>query len=127
MRLFQWKGVTWQNRAHFFGMAARLMRQVLVDLARRRPKDAVGCDIRIVAVEAASGIAQKGSLDLVAVDEALHDLARHDARKAQIVELRFFGGLTLEEIAEVLSIAPVTVSREWTKARAWLYRELQPR
>ena len=123
-RLLNWKNVSWQNRAHFFAMAARLMRQILVDLARRRPRDANGREIQVVGIEAASGIGQIKSHDLVAIDEALKELARRDQRKAQIVELRFFGGLTLPEVAEVLGVSPVTVSREWTKARAWLYREL---
>ena len=124
LRLINWRGVTWENRAHFFGMAARLMRHVLVDLARRRPKGADGLDIRVVAVDAASDVHEPESPNLIAIDDALLTLARRDARKARIVELRFFGGLTLDEIAEVIGVSPVTVSREWTKARAWLYREI---
>src|SRR5436190_8158845 len=123
-RLLRWKDVSWRNRAHFFGMAARLMRHILVDLARQRPKDPEGRDVQIVDVGLADGVAVGRTEDLIAIDEALEALARKDARQAQIVELRFFGGLTLPEIAVVLGVAPVTISREWTKARAWLYREI---
>jgi len=124
VRLIKWQDVSWQNRAHFFAMAARLMRHVLVDLARGRPKGEDGREIRVVDVDAADRLSSGRSQDLIAIDDALAGLARHDARKAQIVELRFFGGLTLDEIAEVLGVAPITVSREWSRARAWLYREI---
>jgi len=123
-RLLGWKDVSWQNRAHFFGMAARLMRNILVDLARHRPKGLEGQDVQMVDVGVADRVGVGRTEDLIAIDDALQALARKDARQAQIVELRFFGGLTLPEIAVVLGVAPITVSREWTKARAWLYREL---
>ena len=124
VRLLNWREVNWQNRAHFVAMAARLMRHILVDLSRRRPRGPDGRTIRIADIAAADGVASDRSRDLVAIDDALRELADRDPRKAQIVELRFFGGLTLDEIAEVLGVAPITVSREWAKARAWLHREI---
>ena len=124
IRLLNWQAVSWQNRAHFVAMAARLMRHILVDMARRRPKTADGAGVLIVDLAAAEDAAHDRSRDLVALDDALRELAERDARKARIVELRFFGGLNLEEIAEVIGVAPITVSREWAKARAWLHREV---
>ena len=124
VRLLKWQDVSWQNRAHFIAMAARLMRNILVDIARRRTKDADGHSIRIVDIAAAEHVAHERARDLMALDDALRGLAERDLRKAQIVELRFFGGLNLEEIAEVIGVASITVSREWAKARAWLHREV---
>jgi RNA polymerase sigma-70 factor (ECF subfamily) len=124
VRLLNWQAVSWQNRAHFVAMAARLMRHILVDMARRRPKAADGAGVLIVDLAAAEEAAHDRSRDLVALDDALRELAERDPRKARIVELRFFGGLNLEEIAEVIGVAPITVSREWAKARAWLHREV---
>ena len=125
IRLMNWQDITWQNRAHFVAMAARLMRHILVDISRRRAKGRDGREIRIVEIAEAEGTMLERSNDLVAIDDALRALAERDPRKAQIVELRFFGGLNLEEIAEVLGVAPITVSREWAKARAWLHREIE--
>jgi RNA polymerase sigma factor (TIGR02999 family) len=124
VRLLKWQDVSWQNRAHFIAMAARLMRNILVDIARRRAKSGDGHSIRIVDIAAAEHVAHERARDLVALDDALRGLAERDLRKAQIVELRFFGGLNLEEIAEVIGVASITVSREWAKARAWLHREV---
>jgi RNA polymerase sigma factor (TIGR02999 family) len=124
VRLLDWKNVSWQNRAHFLAMAARLMRHILVDISRNRGKGTPGNGMRIVDLAAAERAGPDRSRDLVALDDALRELAEHDSRKAQIVELRFFGGLNLEEIAEVIGVAPITVSREWAKARAWLHREV---
>ena len=124
VRLLKWQDVSWQNRAHFIAMAARLMRNILVDIARRRTKDGDGHSVRIVDIAAAEHVAHERARDLVALDDALRGLAERDLRKAQIVELRFFGGLNLEEIAEVIGVASITVSREWAKARAWLHREV---
>jgi RNA polymerase sigma factor (TIGR02999 family) len=124
IRLLNWQGVSWQNRAHFLAMAARLMRHVLVDMSRKRAKGFERTGILIVDLAAAEHAAHERSRDLVALDDALRDLAEHDPRKARIVELRFFGGLNLEEIAEVIGVAPITISREWAKARAWLHREV---
>jgi RNA polymerase sigma-70 factor (ECF subfamily) len=124
IRLMNWQEVSWQNRAHFVAMAARLMRHILVDISRLRAKGRDGREIRIVDIAEAEEATLQPSRDLVAIDDALRELAERDPRKAQIVELRFFGGLNLEEIAEVIGVAPITVSREWAKARAWLHREI---
>jgi RNA polymerase sigma-70 factor, ECF subfamily len=125
IRLVNWKDVSWRNRGHFLAMAARLMRHILVDISRRRAKDDEGREIRMVDLDEANGVTVEPSRELLAIDEALRELAEHDPRKAQIVEMRFFGGLTLDEIADVLEVAPITVSREWAKARAWLHREVR--
>ncbi len=123
IRLIDWKTAKWENRAHFFGVSAQLMRRILVDFARKRPKvdEAV---VNHVSLEEAFVVSNEKDADLVALDEALNELAKFDERKAKIVELKFFGGLSVEETAEVLKIAPITVMREWQKAKAWLYREL---
>ena len=123
LRLIDWKTAKWENRAHFFGVSAQLMRRILVDFARKRPKlnDAA---VRHVSLEEALTISTEKDADLVALDDALTELAKFDERKAKIVELKFFGGLSVEETAEVLKISGVTVMREWQKAKAWLYREL---
>jgi RNA polymerase sigma factor (TIGR02999 family) len=123
-RLVSWRDVSWQNRSHFVAMSARIMRQILVDLSRRRPRGIDGGAIQFVDITAAAGTLAGPVCDIVTIHEALDDLAARDPRKAQIVELRFFGGLTLDEIAEVVGVAPTTVSREWTKARAWLRHAL---
>ncbi|MCY7347230.1 MAG: sigma-70 family RNA polymerase sigma factor [Pyrinomonadaceae bacterium] len=123
VRLIDWKTAKWENRAHFFGVSAQLMRRILVDFARKRPRvddEAV----RQVLIEEALVVSSEKHADLVALDEALNELAKFDERKAKIVELKFFGGLSVEETAEVLKISGVTVMREWNKAKAWLYREL---
>jgi RNA polymerase sigma factor (TIGR02999 family) len=124
VRLVGWQDVKWQNRAHFIAMAAQLMRHILVDIARRRARSADGPRVLVVDLAETDPAVQDRARDLMALDDALRELAEHDSRKSQIVELRFFGGLTLEEIAEVIGVAPVTVSREWAKARAWLRREV---
>jgi RNA polymerase sigma factor (TIGR02999 family) len=123
LRLIDWKSAKWENRAHFFGVSAQLMRRILVDFARKRPK--VKDDVvRHVELDEAFEITAEKDGDLVALDEALSELAKFDERKAKIVELKFFGGLSVEETAEVLKISGITVMREWQKAKAWLYREL---
>ena len=125
MRLVDWKGVRWQNRAHFFGVAAQMMRRILVDCARARPAPKRGGGARLVTLGEADRIPrQEPAADLLALDEALAALAAFDPRKAAIVELKFFGGLSVEETAEVLKVSSTTVMREWAKAKAWLYREL---
>jgi RNA polymerase sigma factor (TIGR02999 family) len=123
LRLVGLRDFPWQNRAHFMGMAARAMRGILVDHARRRKAQKRGGGAAQVPIDTAvmGGAAPVGFDDL---DRALQDLARLSERQARVVELRFFGGLTIEETAEVLEISPVTVKRDWTFARAWLYREL---
>ncbi len=123
MRLIDWKNVEWKNRAHFFGVSAQLMRRILVDFARQRPRVA-GESAHQVSIEEAAGLAEGRTADLVALDDALKSLAEIDERKSKIVELRFFGGLSNEEVSEVLGIAEITVIREWNKAKAWLFREL---
>lgn len=123
VRLIDWKNVRWQNRAYFFGVSAQLMRRILVDFARRRPH-LKNVEIRHVAIDEAFIVPAPRDADLVALDEALTALAEIDERKARIVELRFFGGLSFEEAAEVLNLSKITVVREWNKAKVWLFREL---
>src|ERR1044071_6109244 len=123
LRLINWKEARFESRGHFFGVSAKLMRRVLVDFARSRPR-ADGAPARKVALDEALDVGAGRDADLVALDEALEALAKLDERKARIVELRFFAGLSVEETAEFLRVAPVTVMREWSRAKAWLYREL---
>jgi RNA polymerase sigma-70 factor, ECF subfamily len=122
LRLIDWENVEWQNRAHFFGVAARLMRYILVGYAKRQPHRKAAA--QQVSLDEALEVSPERGADLVALDDALNALAAYDPRKSQIVELRFFGGLSVEEMAEVLQVAPITVMREWNKAKAWLYDEL---
>jgi RNA polymerase sigma-70 factor (ECF subfamily) len=125
VRLIDWKNVRWQNRAQFFAVAARLMRRVLVDFARSRNYAKRGGRGRqMVSLDEASPVAPDRAGAILALDDALQSLSALDARKSQIVELRFFGGLTIEETAEVLSVSSRTVLREWDLAKAWLSREL---
>jgi RNA polymerase sigma factor (TIGR02999 family) len=124
LRLIDWKGVSWQNRAHFLGVAAQIMRHMLVDFARKRPLAEGEQEAVHVSLDEARLLAPEKSAEVVAIDDALNALAIFDPKKAQIVELRYFGGLSVEETAEVLGVAPITVIREWNKAKAWLYREL---
>ncbi len=124
LRLVDQRRVRWQNRAHFFGVSAKLMRRILVDFARSRRYQKRGGDTRAVSLGEALDLPQEREADLVALDDTLRALATLDERKAQVVELRFFGGLTVGETAEVLNVSPETVMRDWTAARAWLWREL---
>jgi RNA polymerase sigma factor (TIGR02999 family) len=124
LRLVDWKNVRWQNRAHFFGVAAQIMRRILVDFARSRNYAKRGGAARQVSLREAEVISAGQGEDLVALDEALERLTAIDARKGRIVELRFFGGLSVDETAEVLKISARTVMREWSLAQAWLHREL---
>ena len=124
VRLIDWKAVRWQNRAHFFGVAAQIMRRILVDFARRRPRVDRDQEAIRMSLDAAMTISAERDPDLLALDEALKSLAEIDERKSRIVELRYFGGLSVEETAEVMKLSSVTVIREWNKAKAWLYREL---
>jgi RNA polymerase sigma factor (TIGR02999 family) len=124
VRLIDWKNADWQNRAHFFGVSAQIMRRILVDFARRRPHVKEPNDVRRVPLDEAPEVSIDRGQDLVALDDALNALARLDPRKTRIVELRYFGGLSVEETAEVIGVAPITVMREWNKARAWLRKEL---
>ncbi len=125
LRLLGWDTVRWQNRGHFFGVSAQMMRRVLVDIARRRDAGRRGGPRVIhVPVDDIDLPAEPPDTDLVALDRALEDLAIRDARKAQVVELRFFGGLSMEEIAESLGVSLRTVQNDWAFARAWLYRSM---
>jgi len=126
LRLIDWKQVRWQNRAHFFGVSAQLMRRILVDFARARHQGKRGGAARQVSFEEAVAVSPMQAADLVALDEALERLAAIDPRKSRMVELRFFGGLSEGETAEVLKVSPRTVRREWSLARAWLHREVGP-
>jgi RNA polymerase sigma factor (TIGR02999 family) len=124
LRLIDWKNVQWKNRGHFLGVAAQVMRRVLVDYARSRRYNKRGGGARPLSLDEAAPIAQEKLGLLVDVDEALNRLAAIDPRRAKVVELRYFGGLTVEETAEVLKISPITVIRNWNFAKAWLLREL---
>ena len=124
LKLIDWKNVRWQNRAQFFAMASRMMRQVLVDYARAQHREKRGRGAMQVSLCQAEGIPLETSSDLVELDQALRSLEALAPRQVRLVELRFFGGLSLEETAEVLEVSVGTVRRDWTLARAWLYREL---
>jgi RNA polymerase sigma factor (TIGR02999 family) len=124
LRLIDWRNVRWQNRAHFFGVSAQLMRRILVDFARDRRRLKRGGGALQVSLGEAEPVAVNRAEDLVALDEALGALAEVDPRKARVVELRFFGGLSVEETAEVLAVSAETVMRDWRLAKVWLLREL---
>ena len=124
LRLVDWKGVRWQNRAHFFAVAAQIMRRILVDHARARARAKRGVRPLHVSLSEAEQVPLGKSVDLVALDDALESLEGLHARQSRVVELRFFGGLDLEETAHVLGVSVGTVRRDWSLARAWLYREL---
>lgn len=124
LRLVDQTQVQWQNRAHFFAMAAQMMRRVLVDYARSRAYAKRGGNARQVPLDELEIVSEERATDVVALDDALTMLADIDPRKSQIVELRFFAGLSIEETAEVLAVSPGTVMREWTVAKAWLRREI---
>jgi RNA polymerase sigma-70 factor, ECF subfamily len=124
LRLVNRKNLQWQNRAHFFGIAANLMRTILVDHARSHASAKRGGGARKLELNEALVVSQQKASEVIALDEALKQLALIDPRQSRIVELRFFGGLTVEEAAEVLNVSPVTIKREWSTAKAWLYREL---
>jgi RNA polymerase sigma-70 factor (ECF subfamily) len=117
--------VDWQDRSHFFAMSARLMRRILVDVARAKRSLKRGSAPVLVPLEDAMSVAEQRSFDLVAVDLALEALAALDVRKSRVVELRFFGGCTVDEIAAILGVSPKTVHRDWHFARSWLRRELR--
>lgn len=125
MRLADYTRMQWQDRAHFFAVSAQVMRRILVDHARRHNLKR-GRGVQRVSLEDVAVVApgEDAETDLVALDTALSGLTRIDPRKAQIVEMRFFGGLTLEEIGEVLNVSPGTIKRDWRAAKAWLYQEL---
>jgi RNA polymerase sigma factor (TIGR02999 family) len=124
LRLVDWKGVRWQNRAHFFAMAAQIMRRILVDMARARGRAKRGRRPLHVSLSEAADVPLDTPVDLVALDDALKSLESLHARQSRVIEMRFFGGLDLEETAHVLGVSVGTVRRDWSLARAWLFREL---
>jgi|ERR1051326_307003 RNA polymerase sigma factor (TIGR02999 family) len=124
LRLINRKHVHWQNRAHFFAIAAQLMRSILVDHARSHAYAKRGGGAHKIALDEVMVISQQRAAEVVALDEALKQMAEIDPQQARIVELRFFGGLTIEEAAEVMGLSPATIKREWATAKAWLYHEL---
>ena len=127
VRLANRKRMQWQNRAHFFGIAAQLMRTILVDHARSHACAKRGGGAEKLELNEAMVVSQQKASEVIALDEALKELELIDPRQSRIVELRFFGGLTVEEAAEVLHVSPVTIKREWSTAKAWLYRNLANR
>lgn len=124
VRLANRKKVQWQNRAHFFGISAQLMRTILVDHARSHACAKRGGRAEKLELNEALVVSQQKASEVIALDEALKELEAIDPRQSRIVELRFFGGLTVEEAAEVLHVSPITIKREWSTAKAWLYRRL---
>lgn len=124
LRLVEQKDVRWQNRAHFFAISAQLMRRILVGMARARHAHKRGGAARQVPLDEVLVVSDERAAELVALDEALGELAALDPRRARVVELRYFGGLSVEETAEVLKVSPDTVMRDWKRAKAWLYSEL---
>jgi RNA polymerase sigma factor (TIGR02999 family) len=123
LRLVDYKGMQWQDRSHFFAVSAQLMRRILVEHARRHNLKRGG-GVQHVSFEDTAEVGGNQAAGLGALDDALDALARIDPRKVQVVEMRFFGGLSVEETADVLKVSPVTVMRDWSTAKAWLYREL---
>jgi RNA polymerase sigma factor (TIGR02999 family) len=124
VRLIDQRGVPWKNRAQFFAIASRVMRRVLVDAARRRRANKRGAGAPPLSLDSIAAVTKQTNADVVAIHEALQRLEQLDERKGRIVEMRFFGGLSVEETAEVMAISPATVKREFAAAKAWLYREL---
>lgn len=126
LRLIDQNQVQWQNRAHFFGIAAQLMRRILVDYARKRDNAMRGGGAPHVTLDEATNVLHGQAADVLALDEALTSLTAIDLRASRLVELRFFGGLSIKETAEFLKVSPGTVMKDWTFAKAWLQREMTP-
>ena len=124
VRLIGQRDVRWQNRVHFFAIAAQMMRRILIDHARKHAS-AKGGGAGKLSLDEAAVLSDERAAELVALDEALESLAKIDERKSRIVELRFFGGLSVEEIAGVIGVSPDTITRDWRRAKAWLHREIQ--
>lgn len=124
IRLIDYKKMRWQDRAHFFAVAAQAMRRILVEHARERQTAKRGAGAIKVSLDQIASLADEKAAELVALDEALRSLAAVDARKSQVVELRYFGGLSIDETAEALGVATATVERDWTTAKIWLRREI---
>jgi RNA polymerase sigma factor (TIGR02999 family) len=127
LRLIDWRNVEWRNRAHFLGLAAQIMRRILVDFARARQREKRGGEDLRVSLADVADVAQEKSAGLMALDDALQTLEQLDPRQARVIELRYFAGLSLEETAEALNVSVGTVRRDWSLARAWLFRELNQR
>lgn len=127
LQIFGQSGIEWRNRAHFLGVAARLMRRILIDYARERNAQKRGGRVQHVPLTLIGGVSAKRAPDLLALDDALHSLARRDRRQARVVEARYFGGLSVDEVAEYLEVSRATVIRDWRQAKAWLHAELQDR
>ncbi len=125
LKLIDQRDVKWQNRAHFFAIAAQAMRRILVDYARERKREKRGGAAENLPLdEALTIVSQEKSVDLVALDEALNKLAKFDERQAKVVELRYFSGLSIDETAEVLNVSNITIRRDWSMAKAWLFHEI---
>ena len=127
LKLVEQRSVDWQSRAHFFGVAAQLMRRILIDHARGHSREKRGGDDKKVSLDEAFIFSEQKADELLAVDDSLNQLAKIDPRQAKTVEMRFFGGLSIEEAAEVLGVSPKTVKRDWSVAKAWLYADLKER
>jgi RNA polymerase sigma-70 factor, ECF subfamily len=127
LKLIEQRSVNWQSRAHFFGVAAQLMRRILIDHARGHSRQKRGGEQKKVSLDEALIFSEQQADELLAVDDSLNLLAKIDPRQAKIVELRFFGGLSVEETAEVLGVSPKTIKRDWSVAKAWLYADLKER
>lgn len=126
IRLVDHKGMRWQNRAHFYAVAAQAMRRILVDHARSHNYAKRGGGARMVELDEAAAVAHEQAAEIVALDEALNELSAFDPRQSKVVELRYFGGMSVEETAEALGVSPATVMREWRAAKAWLLRAISP-
>jgi RNA polymerase sigma-70 factor, ECF subfamily len=127
LKLIEQRSVNWQSRAHFFGVCAQLMRRILIDHARGHTRDKRGGEQKKVTLDEAFVFSEEHADELLAVDDSLNRLAKIDPRQARVVELRFFGGLNVEEAAEVLGVSPKTIKRDWSVAKAWLYADLKER
>jgi RNA polymerase sigma factor (TIGR02999 family) len=127
LRLVDQKQAKWQDRAHFFAVSGQMMRRILVDHARAQQRDKRGGGAPVLALDEAIDMPRQRSLELIALDDALHDLARLDARQSQVIELRFFAGLSIDEAAQALGVSKATANRDWITGRAWLLRELERR
>ena len=125
LRLVDQERVEWRNRAHFFAISARMMRRILVDHARQRRAAKRGGDMARLSLDQSLGLLEPKDIDVVALDEALGNLSKLDSQQARVIELRFFGGLTIEETSEALHISPATVTRDWVTAKAWLFDQLR--
>jgi RNA polymerase sigma factor (TIGR02999 family) len=127
LKLIEQRSANWQSRAHFFGVAAQLMRRILIDHARGHSRQKRGGEHKKVSLDDAFVFSEQQADELLAVDDSLNRLAEIDPRQARVVELRFFGGLSVEEAAEVLAVSPKTIKRDWSVAKAWLYADLKER